>query len=82
MKPVFVIVEKDKDGNCKFFNGVLTKSSYNKDVKIRVYKYRKTAQNNLDEYKARLAWGLENNRNNAFRDDLGELEVVEYIPKL
>ena len=44
---LYAIIETDGEGNEKFFTGLLRAGHYNRNYKLSVYKYKKSAENRL-----------------------------------
>lgn len=77
---LYAIVEVDGDGE-RFFNGLLRAGDYNKNYKLAVYKYKKTAENRLDEIQREYQDWLDKPEGYFYRRNyriIGELIIKEF----
>jgi hypothetical protein len=73
---LYAIVETDKDGNEKFFTGLLRAGHYNRNYKLSVYKFKKSAENRLRD----IIKDYENTNSYYSKDyrEVGDLSIKEF----
>lgn len=78
MISLYAIMEVDDEGNEKFFNGLLPSGHYNKSYKLSVFKYKKTAENRLDEIQRNYQYFIDNERASREYRIIGDLYIKEF----